>query len=221
MDLHEALTTTPATREFTDAPVDDETIRRILEIARFAPNGGNRQGWHVLVVREAATREAFVAACDPVARRYAAQTAAGEAPMNTIDPTKVDAATIAGTEIPPWSVAHYRTAPVLLVLCVDLSVVASMDADLHRVGVISGASIYPFAWSILLAGRAEGLGGVMTTMPIVDEPTLQKVLGLPPHVAIAAVMPFGHPAKKVTKLRRGPVEEFARLERWDGPSLGG
>jgi len=53
-------------------------------------------------------------------------------------------------------VSHYRLAPVLLMLCVDLSVIASTDADLDRVGVISGASIYPFAWSILLAARAEG-----------------------------------------------------------------
>jgi hypothetical protein len=39
-------------------------------------------------------------------------------------------------------------------------------------------------------------------------------------VAIAAVLPLGHPARTVRKLRRGPVAEFARLERWDGPRLG-
>ena len=38
---------------------------------------------------------------------------------------------------------------------------------------------------------------------------------------LAAVVPLGRPARQVSKLRRGPVEEFARLERWDGPSLGG
>lgn len=219
MELHEALTTTPATREFTEQPVDNATILRILDVARFAPNGGNRQGWHVLVIRDGETREALVAACDPIVRRYAAQGAAGEAPLNTVHPTAVDAETIAATPIPQGMVAHYRAAPVLLMLCLDLSVVASVDAELHRVGVISGASIYPFAWSILLAARAEGLGGVLTTMPIANEPALQAILGIPPHVAIAAVIPLGHPARTVRKLRRGPVAEFARLERWDGPRL--
>ena len=44
-------------------------------------------------------------------------------------------------------------APVVLVVGVDLRVVASMDQDLSRVGVVSGASIYPFVWNILLAAR--------------------------------------------------------------------
>jgi nitroreductase len=221
MDLHEALTTTGSTREFTDDPVDDATVQRLLELARFAPNGGNRQGWHVLVVRDAATREALIEACDPTARRYAAQAAAGEAPLNTIHPTRLDAASIAATPMPERLLVPYRTAPVLLVVCVDLSVVASVDAGLDRVGVISGASIYPFVWSILLAARAEGLGGLMTTMPVGDEPALQARLGIPAQVAIAAVVPLGRPVKQVRKLRRSPVAEFARLERWDGPALGG
>jgi nitroreductase len=221
MDLHEALTTTPSSREFTDDPVDDATIHRLLEVARFAPNGGNRQGWYVLVIRDAATREALIDACDPTARRYQAQSAAGEAPLNTINPTALDAAAIAATPLPERLLLPYRTAPVLLMACVDLSVVASTDAALDRVGVISGASIYPFVWSILLAARAEGLGGVMTTMPIGNEPALQARLGIPAHVAIAAIVPLGHPVTQVRKLRRGPVEEFARLERWDGPALSG
>lgn len=219
MDLHDALTGTPATREFTDEPVGDEVVHRILDVARFAPNGGNRQGWRVLVVREQATREALVELSGTAGRRYAAQVQAGERPWNTINPPQVDAATVAATPMPPWSVAHYRNAAVLLVVCVDLSVVASVDSELDRVGVVSGGSVYPFAWSILLAARAEGIGGVLTTMPIAEEPALQKLLGIPAHVAVAAVIPLGHPARQVTRLRRDAVEEFTRLERWDGPAL--
>jgi nitroreductase len=219
MELREALTTTPATRSFTDEPVSNAEIFRLLDVARFAPNGGNRQGWHVLVIRDPATREAIASAAAPTARRYVAQKTAGEEPLNTVRPTGVDAATIDGTELPAWTLEHYRAAPVLILVCVDLSVVASVDADLDRVGVISGASIYPFAWSFLLAAREAGLGGVLTTMPVGGEPELQKLLGIPSHVAIAAVVPLGRPVKQVTKLKRGPVEEFARLERWDGPPL--
>jgi len=39
-----------------------------------------------------------------------------------------------------------------------------MDADLDRVGVVSGASIYPFAWNIPLAARHQGFAGAMTTL---------------------------------------------------------
>ena len=56
MELDDVMRTTFAAREFLDEPVSDATVARILEVARFAPSGGNRQGWRVLVVRDPATR---------------------------------------------------------------------------------------------------------------------------------------------------------------------
>jgi len=110
---------------------------------------------------------------------------------------------------------------VVLVICVDLKVVASTDQDLDRVGVISGASIYPFAWNILLAARQEGFAGTITTLAVAEEPKVQRLLDIPRHVAIAAVMPLGRPVKQLTKLKRKTVPEFAMLERWGGTPLGG
>ncbi len=52
MELNEALTATGAVREFTDDPVEDATVQRILERARFAPNGGNAQSWAVAVIKD-------------------------------------------------------------------------------------------------------------------------------------------------------------------------
>ena len=37
----------PSTRRFTDEPVPREVLERVLDNARFAPSGGNRQGWRV------------------------------------------------------------------------------------------------------------------------------------------------------------------------------
>jgi len=79
---------------------------------------------------------------------------------------------------------------VILVVCVDLRVVASTDQGLARVGVVSGASIYPFAWNILLAARHEGFGGTITTLAVAQEPKLQELLGIPRHVAVCAIMPL-------------------------------
>ena len=95
-----------------------------------------------------------------------------------------------------------------------------MDSELSRVGVISGASIYPFAWNILLAARAEGLGGVITTFAAAREPEVQKLLGIPSKFALAAVMPLGRPRKQLTRLKRKPVKEFAFRERFGGEPLG-
>ena len=56
MELYDVMRTTFAARDFTDEPVADATLARILDNARFAPSGGNRQGWKVVVVRDEATR---------------------------------------------------------------------------------------------------------------------------------------------------------------------
>jgi nitroreductase len=215
MELYDVMRTTFAAREFTDDPLPDATLTKILEHARFAPSGGNRQGWHVIVVREQAARQALAAAAAPAAKRYAAQVKLGESPWNTIVPT------IEATPAPGRLIEPLLKAPVVLVVCVDLRVVASMDQYLDRVGVISGASIYPFAWNILLAARHEGFGGTITTLAVSQEPTLRAALGIPAHVAICAVMPLGKPVKQLSRLKRKPVEQFATRERFDGPGLVG
>jgi nitroreductase len=219
MEFYDVLRTTFAAREFTDDPLPDGVLFKILDYARFAPSGGNRQGWRVLVVRERATREALAALSAPAAKRYAAQVQRGEKPWNTIDPTSVDPETIERTSVPPRLIQPFLRAPVVLVVCVDLKVVASMDQNLDRVGVISGASVYPFAWNILLAARHEGFGGTITTLAVAEEPRVQALLGIPGHVAVCAIMPLGRPVKQLTKLTRKTVAEFAMLERWGGPPL--
>ena len=219
MELYDAMRSTFAARDFTGDPLPNETLFRILDNARFAPSGGNRQGWRVFVVRDRRAREALAALSAPAARRYAAQVQAGENPWNTIDPTSLDAGTIERTPVPARLTEPFLRAAVILVVCVDLRVVASTDQGLARVGVVSGASIYPFAWNILLAARHEGFGGTITTLAVAQEPKVQELLGIPRHVAVCAIMPLGRPTKQLTKLKRRAVPEFATLERWGGPPL--
>ena len=206
-------------REFTDEPVPDTALHAIIEQARFAPSGGNRQGTRVIIVRDSATKAAIAELAVPAAKRYRAQQQRGENPWNTVDETTADAAAIEATSAPAGLTTQYSAAPVLLVVCVDLKVVASVDRYLDRVGMVSGASVYPLAWSILLAARAAGYGGTLTTMPIAEEPKLQALLGLPKHVAVAAVVPLGRPVRTLTKLKRLRVSEIAMHERWGGPPL--
>jgi nitroreductase len=110
---------------------------------------------------------------------------------------------------------------VLLVLLADLSRLVATDRDLGRYTLIAGASIYPFAWSVLLAARAEGLGGVMTTMHGRVEPAVKELLGVPEELAFSAVLALGRPVRQPRKLRRNPVEDFVTVDRVDGPPFTG
>lgn len=135
MELYDVMRTTFSARDFTDDPLPDEMLYKILDHARFASSGGNRQGWHVIVVRDQNTRDQLSALTEPAAKRYIAQIQAGESPWNSIDPPSVSAEAIAQTPAPARLTEPVRKAAVVLVVCVDLKLVASMDQDLERVGV--------------------------------------------------------------------------------------
>ncbi len=216
MDISEVIRTTFAARQFTDDPVPDDVLARMLEHARFAPSGGNRQGWHVIVVRDPEIRAAIAQAAERPAKRYVAMQQAGEGPWNAVYPSSVTDESAASLPSPRRLMDPYLNAPVLLAIVVDLGEVASVDKELDRVGVISGGSIYPFVWSLLLMARNEGYGGTLTTIPVANEPDLKPILGLPDHYAIAAFLPIGKPVKQLTKLKRGPVEGFTTIDRLDG-----
>ncbi|MFI2840595.1 nitroreductase family protein [Mycolicibacterium sp. PDY-3] len=218
MDTYDVMRTTGAVRQFTGEPLPDETLTRILDNARFAPSGGNRQGTHVIVIRDEATKSALADLSVTGARRYIAQKRNGESPWNPLHPMGVSDEDLAAVQVP--RATHLLDADVLLVICVDLGVVAAFDQDLDRIGVVAGASVYPLVWNILLAARNEGFGGVLTTMAIAEEPAVKQLLAIPDDHALAAVLPLGKPVTQVRRLTRKPVSEFVTRERFDGPAFG-
>lgn len=221
MELYDVMRTTFAAREFTKDPLPDEVLWRIFDNARFAPSGGNRQGAHIIVVRDADVRRRLGELSAPATRRYIAQLAAGENPWNPMHPAGVPQDAIDSTEVPEQFVAPFTKAPVVLVISVDLSVVAALDQELDRIGVVSGASIYPMVWNILLAARNEGYGGTITTMAIAEEPQVRRLLDIPERHAVAAIVPLGKPTRQLTKLRRQPVEGFVTREHFGGKAFHG
>ena len=219
MDLIDVMHTTFAARDFTDDPVPDSVLHRILDHARFAPSGGNRQGWHVIVVRDAAKRSALMPLVEAPLRRYLAEAKAGGNPWSTIAPVHLEAADVERTAVPPGAVERLVFAPALLLVSVDLAVVAALDRHQPRIGVVSGASIYPFVWNILLAARNEGLGGTLTTFIAAKEAEAKTLFGIPENHALAAMIPIGKPVTQLTRLKRNPVTAFATLDTFDGKPL--
>ena len=221
MELYDVMRTAFAARDFTADPVPDEVLARILDNARFAPSGGNRQGWRVIVVRDLAKRAALGPLIEPTYKRYLAEVKAGANPWNTIAPAAVSQADVDAVAIPPGFIDRLVHAPLLLLVTVDLAVVASMDRHLPRIGVISGASIYPFVWNILLAARNEGFGGTLTTFLTAEEAKAKALFGIPDNHALAAMLPIGKPVKQLTRLRRRPVAAFTSVDAFDGDALAG
>lgn len=227
MDLVQALRTTGAVREFSPEPVGDDVLRRILDTARFAPNGGNRQAWRAVVVRDAHSKRALRDLYLPGWHEYLAMSAAGLTPWAPVTDRAAEAEAVArasdfaGAPMgrSPGFAERFHEVPVLLVVLADLRRLAAVDRDLDRYTLVGGASVYPFVWSVLLAARAEGLGGVLTTMVVREEAAVKRLLDVPDDYAVAAVVGLGHPVRQPTRLSRDPVESFTTVDRFDGEPL--
>ncbi|MHB1585172.1 MAG: nitroreductase family protein [Acidimicrobiales bacterium] len=223
MELVDALRTTGAVREFTGQPVDDATLARVLDVARFAPSGGNRQGWRVVVVKDPSARRALRELYLPGWYEYLAQSRAGLVPWAPVTDREAERRAVADADELARQASgggglaeELDRAPALLLLLADLRVLAAVDRDLDRYTFVGGASVYPFAWSILLAARLEGLGGVLTTMVVRREAEVKALVGAPDELAVAGLVVLGHTARQVQRLRRRPVSEFATVDRLDG-----
>jgi nitroreductase len=221
MDLTEVMRTTPAVREFTPEPVDDATLYGVLESARFAPSGGNRQPWRVVVVKDPTTRRAIADLYALSWREYWAHVERGLVPFapgesGSWEGPAVDLAAARLRPAPDAFGDGLATVPVMLVVLAQLGSLAVTDNGLGRQSIVGGASVFPFTHNILLAARNAGLGGVMTTVLCRQSDAVQELLGWPPAYVLAALVVLGHPVREVTRLRRREVAEIAFVDRFGG-----
>jgi nitroreductase len=215
VEIYEAMRNAPTSRLFEPDPVDSEVLVRALENARFAPSGGNRQGWRVVAVQDAELRRALRDLYLPPWRAYMEQT--GGAAM-LADPESHDQRRVRMVRRANEYAEGLHKVPVHLVVGVRLGDVLATDASLPRQSIVGGASIYPFVQNLLLGLRAEGLGAALTTLLVPAEDEVRRLLEIPDDVALAAHIGVGHRADPWPKeLSRRPVEEFAFLDRFGEP----
>jgi len=217
MELYDVMRTAGQTRVFSSDPVPLSTIVRILDHARFAPSGGNHQGWRVVLVADPDVRRALRDIYQPVwtqhRRDLAAQrerAAAGQTEHSV--PTRTELAADRFVE-------QLDEIAYLAIIGVDLDALTITDAELGRPSVVGGASIYPFVQNIVLAAHNEGVGVALTTLICREEPKVKALLALPESVAVAGMLALGAvgPGGSVTKLSRRPVSAFAHLNHYGRP----
>jgi nitroreductase len=198
VELDEVMRTTAAVRTFLDQPVPDETLYRVLERARFAPSGGNRQGWRVIVVRQPELRRAIRDAYVLGWREYIGHAVHGLVPFAPGPDGRwtgpaIDLDEARTVEWPDDFADHLDQVPIMLVLCFELGALAVVDNGLDRQSIVGGGSVYPFGHNLLLSARNEGLGGVLTTLICRQEKMLRELLAIPDGFALAGLLALGHP----------------------------
>jgi nitroreductase len=216
-DLFAVMRCAPSTRRFTDQAPAREVLHRVLDNARFAPSGGNRQGWRVIVVTDPQIRRGMRDLYQEPWDAYMIKTG-GRAALQAGEASGLPAGRLRMLRGADEYARSFHQVPVHLVVCVDLNELAITDAELDRPSIVGGASIYPFVQNVLLGLRREGLGASFTTLLVPAETAVRELLHIPDDFALAGHISVGYRADPwPRRLRRNPVDEFTFGDRFGNP----
>jgi nitroreductase len=216
-DFYELMRCVPSTRHFTDDPVPRELLERVFESARFAPSGGNRQPWRLIVVTDLQLRRQMRELYEQPWDDYMVKTG-GRAALDAGEAGGLPAGRLRMLRGADEFAHRFGEVPVHLVVCAQLELLAITDAELDRPSIVGGASVYPFVHNVLLGLRHEGLGAAFTTLLVPAEPQLRELLAIPEGFAVAGHISVGYrDGDWPRKLTRNPVSEFVFGERFGEP----
>jgi nitroreductase len=204
----ELLTTTRSVRRRLDLqrPVPMELIRECLTVALQAPTGGNRQGWHWMVVTDPDLRARIG---EYYRRSFAAYRSSPEYAGRVGDAGRgaVRARVATSAE---WLAERMGEVPVHVIGCIQAA--AELPAA-NQAGL--WGSLLPAAWSYQLAARARGLGSAWTTLHLSYEREIAELLGVPPQVRQGVLLPTAYyTGETFSPAARESLDTVIHLDRW-------
>lgn len=204
LPLLDALQSTPSRRYLSDRPIPEDVLWEILDAAVRGPSGGNRQAWGWVVVTDPQVKAQIA-----VWYREGWEAAYGVRREEILaaepGPDGLSPASFRATE---HLADHIADAPVWIFPVLR----DAADSDNPRLG----SSIYGAVQNLLLAARAHGIGGVLTSFYLGHEAEVRELLGLPADAATMALVPLGYPERgRWAQPRRRPVADVVHWGRWD------
>lgn len=200
-------------RRWKKDEVPDEFLRKAVELATWAPNGGNYQGWHFIVVKRKEIIGKIANSVQSVVDKIASW-----------------------PEATPWqgdveryrkNASFFRNAPVCIgvfsgvyqsPLDKVLAARESIDPEVREIlgfrrsaptAIQSGAAAVT---TMLLAFHQMGLGAVWMVSPILAKKEIENILKSPPNMNLICLIAVGYPDELPHKERR-PVDEVLEFVR--------
>jgi len=208
----ELLSTTRSVRKRLDLerPVERSVVEECVELAMQAPTGSNAQGWHFVVVEDAAKKAALAELYgrhfDPYMEMMSGLSLWGDDDPRTSRKEAVSASA-------KFLRDHFHEVPVLLVPCIEGRLPENSDAFTQA---SFWGSLLPAVWSFMLALRSRGLGSAWTTLHLPSEKEAAEVLGIPfDRVTQAGLFPVAY--TRGTDFRpasRTPLDQVLHWDTW-------
>jgi nitroreductase len=196
----ELLSTTRTVRKRLDLgrPVEQELLDECIDLALQAPTGGNRQGWHFVLVTDTERKQA-------ISELYRKSKAKLDPPSTPPEHQRV-------MDSSAYLAEHLHEVPVLVIPCIE----GRVENAPMVVQAVTWGSILPATWSFMLAARARGLGTAWTSLHLEYEREAAEVLGIPyEQVMQVAMIPVAHTIGTEFKPgQRIPTSERVHWDRW-------
>lgn len=209
LSADDVLSTTRSVRKRLDfdRPVERAVVEECLELALQAPTGSNTQGWHWIVVEDAAKRKAladiykenFALYASMPGREYAAGDTRGE---------RMDAVRDSA-----WYLAeNFHRAPLMLVPAIE----GRLDNLPSFMTASAWGSLLPAVWSFMLALRERAMGSAWTTIHLMNggEEKAAEILGIP-HATISQAGLFPIAYTIGTDFKPAKREPLSKVLHWD------
>lgn len=213
-DLANLIKSRRSIRAWQDKPVLEDTILKAIEIATYAPNGGNRQNWRFYVILNRNVIKSIADAVQDIAEQVASW-------------PEVGAWTEEATRMVQRA-SFFRKAPVLIAVttgqyrsAMDEIIDARGDSDpkageIHRSRATADTKIQSIASVVsylCLVLHQIGLGAVWMTGPIQAKTEIEKILKVPDGMDFVALIPAGYPAETPPLKERKPIKEVCEVIR--------
>ena len=219
IDLSEAINTARSLRRLKTDPVPDDVIEKIVEAGTKAPSGSNLQTWRFLVVtdpeKRAAIADLYRKGADVIGLRSYGEEGGATPGGQDERSQRLVAKSV------QYLIDHVQDPPVLLLLCSVPAAGAEPPADYEpppnvvKFGMRSEPASVLFAvQNIMLACRAFGLGTCPTTLHVLHEDEMKKLLGIPDEANTFVMLPIGYPIDKIGPVGRKPVGEVTYRDEW-------
>ena len=176
MDVFEALYTTRAMRRVSEDPIPEDILKQMVDAGIRAPSGANRQGWKFIVVTDQEIKNQLGDSYREAWDFYVKEFYGGSADMGASNVPNDEKAeqVVRISKSAAWLSENFHKVPAMFV------VLSRNDP--------TGSSIYPAIWSIMLAGRAHGIGTCLTTVLGMFKPEKAfEILNIPNEIGRAHV----------------------------------
>lgn len=214
VDLEKLIKTRRSIRQWKNKSVPEELLIKAVELATWAPNGGNQQNWHFYII---VNREVIKAIADAV-----------QASADIISSWPEAAGMTYAGPGPARKAGYFETAPAAIAVAAA-RYQSPVDEVLERRGKVDQFAIQMRQWRNTADSRVQsvasavahlvlvlhhmGLGAVWMTGPVQAKSEIESILKVPSGLDLIAFVPIGYPDETPVSRGRKPVSEVSEIIR--------